>query len=92
MALGFRWERDVGNRVIKRMPRYFFHLEDGDRIPDNRGHILPDDEAACREAQKMVAALRRCRAKSWRVIVANEWGHDIAEIASARRRIDAPAP
>jgi hypothetical protein len=35
------------------MPRYFFHLEDGERIEDKRGHVLPDDDAALREAKRI---------------------------------------
>ncbi|KQN71333.1 hypothetical protein ASE94_11185 [Devosia sp. Leaf64] len=32
------------------MPRYFFHVRDGEFIPDLEGTELPDDTAACREA------------------------------------------
>jgi hypothetical protein len=62
------------------MPRYFFHLEDGERVEDKRGHLLPDDTAARREAEKIGAALRRCRGPVWSVIVTNEWGHEVTEI------------
>ena len=62
------------------MPRYFFHLEDGERIADKRGHDLPDDNAARREAEGIAVALRRARGRVWRVIVTNEGGHEVTEI------------
>jgi hypothetical protein len=62
------------------MPRYFFHLEGGDRIADKRGHDLPDDIAARREGERIVTALRRARGPVWRVIVTNEAGHEVTEI------------
>ena len=65
------------------MPRYFFHLEGRDeRIPDKRGQILPDDAAALREAKLAAVALRTYREAAWRVIVTNEWGHEVTEAAS----------
>jgi uncharacterized protein DUF6894 len=66
------------------MPRYFFHLEGGERIADKRGHDLPDDIAARREAKRIAVALRwRMRRRMWRVIVTNEGGHEVTEF---RRR------
>jgi hypothetical protein len=62
------------------MPRYFFHLEDGRRVEDKRGHLLPDDGAARREAERIEAALRRCRRPVWSVIVTNEWGHEVTQV------------
>ena len=62
------------------MPRYFFHLEDDERIEDKRGRDLPDDSAARREAEGIAAALQRCRGHVWSVIVTNEWGHKVVEI------------
>jgi hypothetical protein len=62
------------------MPRYFFHLEGDDRIADKRGHDLPDDNAALREARRIATALRLRRGRVWRVIVTNERGHDVTEI------------
>jgi hypothetical protein len=44
------------------MPRYFLHLEGREeRITDRRGRILPDEHAALREANEVVAALRKYR-------------------------------
>jgi hypothetical protein len=64
------------------MPRYFFHLDDGERIPDRLGQELPDDSAALRLAAGVAAALRR-RGRIWRVVVTNEWGHEVSEIPVA---------
>jgi hypothetical protein len=63
------------------MPRYFFHLEDGERVPDRLGQELRDDSAALRLAAEVGAALRRSRrGRIWRVVVTNEWGHEVTEI------------
>jgi hypothetical protein len=62
------------------MPRYFFHLEDGERITDRRGQGLTDDNAALRLAGGVAAALRRRGGRIWRVVVTNEWGHEVTEI------------
>jgi uncharacterized protein DUF6894 len=62
------------------MPRYFFHLEGDDVIADKRGHDLPDDIAARREAESIASALRRARGPVWSVIVTNEAGHEVTEI------------
>jgi hypothetical protein len=61
------------------MPRYYFHLENGERVPDRVGQELPDDTAALRLAVGVAAALRR-RGRTWRVVVTNEWGHEVSEI------------
>ena len=62
------------------MPRYFFHLESREeRIADRRGQIQPDEAAALREANLVAAALRRYRGEAWRVIVTNEWGHEVTQ-------------
>lgn len=69
----------VGRRMVTSC-RYFFHLEDDERIEDKRGRDLPDDSAARREAEGIAAALQRSRGHVWSVIVTNEWGHDVTEI------------
>jgi hypothetical protein len=62
------------------MPRYFFHLEGREeRITDRRGQILPNEDAALREANLVAAALRTYRGEAWKVIVTNEWGHEVTE-------------
>ncbi len=65
------------------MPRYFFHLEDGERIPDRLGQELRDDSAALRLAAGVADALRRRGGRIWRVVVTNEWGHEVTEIPVA---------
>jgi hypothetical protein len=61
------------------MPRYFFHLEGREeRIADRRGQIL-SDEAALREANLVAAALKIYRGQAWRVIVTNEWEHEVTQ-------------
>ena len=63
------------------MPRYFFHLESREeRVADRRGQILRDEEGALREANEVAAALRRYRGEAWKVIVTNEWGHEVTQI------------
>ena len=49
-------------------------------IADKRGHELPDDIAAQREAETIASALRRARGPVWSVIVTNEAGHEVTEI------------
>jgi hypothetical protein len=71
------------------MPRYFFHLEGGDRIADKRGLDLPDDIAARHEAEKIATALRRARGPVWRVTVTNEAGHEVTEIPAPLDAYDA---
>jgi len=62
------------------MPRYFFHLEGrGERVTDRRGQILPNEDAALREARKIAAALRKYRGDAWRAIVTNEWEHEVTQ-------------
>jgi hypothetical protein len=63
------------------MPRYFFHLEGREeRIADRRGQILPDEAAALREANLVTAALRMYRGEAWKVIVTNEWEHEVTQM------------
>jgi hypothetical protein len=63
------------------MPRYFLHLEGREeRITDRRGQILPDEDAALREANEVAAALRKYRGEAWGVILTNEWGHEVTQL------------
>lgn len=41
------------------MPRYHFHCEDGRRLPDPEGTVLPSDDAAKLEAVRVMAELLR---------------------------------
>jgi len=62
------------------MPQYFFHLECyEERIIDKRGQILPDEDAALREAKEIAAALRKFRGETWWVMVTNEGGHEVTQ-------------
>jgi hypothetical protein len=58
----------------------FFLESREERVADRRGQIPPDEGSAVREANEVAAALRRYRGESWRVIVTNEWGHEITQI------------
>ena len=51
-----------------------------ERITDKRGQILPDEAAAMREANLVAAALKTYRGEAWKVIVTNEWGHEVTQI------------
>lgn len=75
-------ELSAGHPNYLPMPRYFFHLEAGERVPDRVGQELPDDSAALRLAAGVVAALRR-RGRSWRVVVTTNGGHEVSEIPVA---------
>jgi hypothetical protein len=79
MASPPTWNCEPVSRITFPMPRYFFHLEDGERILDRLGQELPDDSAALRLAAGVAAALRR-RGRIWRVVVTNEWGHPVTDI------------
>jgi hypothetical protein len=75
-----------------RYATYFFHLEDRKRVEDKRGHLLPDDSAARREAERIEAALRRCRRSVWSVIVTNEWGHEVTQVLAPSQSSDTDEP
>jgi hypothetical protein len=48
--------------------------------------VLPDDDAALREAKRIKAALKRCRRAVWSVIVTNEWGHEVTKLLAPQSR------
>jgi hypothetical protein len=68
------------------MPRYFFHVQDGERIPDEEGLVLPGPDAARKEA--VVAAgemLKDSAAKvwtgeDWRMWVVDEAGKPVCAL------------
>ena len=82
------------------MPRYFFHLEGSERIQDKRGQILPNDDAARREAEAIARALRKRSGNTWRVTVTYGNGEDITEallvlgikyqVQRLKKSVDAP--
>jgi len=62
------------------MPRYFFDLQDGRRIPDFGGMELRDIHAAKAEAERLSQAFTTDGSESspsverWQVEVTDEWG------------------
>jgi hypothetical protein len=60
------------------MPRYFFNLNDGQKIiPDPEGTMLPDHDSARAHAGQVVQELARNRerkTKTWRLVVRDEKG------------------
>lgn len=71
--------------------RYFFHvLDDGDRIPDEVGVLLVDDDAARGEAARFLAELAREMipedgGRSCDVEVVDEAGKKVATIGFSLR-------
>jgi hypothetical protein len=47
------------------LPRYFFHVQDGQEIPDPTGTVLPDLDAAREQAVRFSGELLRDNAKSF---------------------------
>ncbi len=67
------------------MPRYFFHLVEGERLfPDHKGEDLPNDEAARDEARRSAEELRVGGAKgdrsARRFVVTNGYGRVVTEV------------
>ena len=62
--------------------RYFFHLEDGACIRDQKGEEFPDDTAALLEAAIVAQELSKLRvhAYEWRVVVKNADGLRIGSV------------
>jgi hypothetical protein len=43
---------------LRRMPRFYFHVhQDGRQSEDHKGRVVPDEQAACRQAFRDVAAV-----------------------------------
>jgi hypothetical protein len=66
------------------MPRYFFHLVEGERLfPDHKGEDLPNDEAARDEARRVAEALRargpRGALNPRRFVVTDGYGRVVTE-------------
>ena len=65
------------------MPRYFFHLVEGERLfPDHKGEDLPDDEAA-RDEARTVAEKLHAGANAWsprRFVVTDGNGRVVTEV------------
>ena len=74
----------TGSEASHEMPRYFFHLVEGERLfPDHRGEDLPNDGAARQEARKFAEELRAGAARGdWkprRFVVTNDYGRVVFE-------------
>jgi hypothetical protein len=62
------------------MPRYFFHIHDGEDLPDTDGTELPDLETARNEAVRVAGhVLTHIGAKFWDQEHGSEWTLDIAD-------------
>jgi len=76
------------------MPRYFFNLNDGQKIiPDLEGTELPDDDCARAHAAQVVRELARNReerTRSWRLAVCDAHGTLCFELPFAS--MDEPTP
>jgi hypothetical protein len=67
------------------MPRYFFHLVEGERLfPDHKGEELPNDEAAREEARRVAEELRAGGARGdWgprRFVVTDGYGRVVTAV------------
>jgi hypothetical protein len=66
------------------VPRYFFHITDGQTFPDNIGTDLPGLAEARREARATFGDLFKNRldweSDSWHVDIANEQGRTLATL------------
>jgi hypothetical protein len=72
-------ESDVCSRLQQgcTMPRYFFHVTDGQTYPDHEGTELPGLDAARREAFGVMGDLLKNR-ETWN---SSEWRVEIADAA-----------
>ena len=59
------------------MPRYFFHVNDGDDHPDSDGVDFPDFQAAHTDAIR--AAAEMVRDLSGRLAMDGDWRMDVAD-------------
>ena len=63
------------------MPRYFFHVQDEERIEDHIGVVLPSSNEAQREALRMVATAKALLPGiSFKIIVTDERGLPVLEL------------
>lgn len=79
------------------MPRYFFHVHDGDRFTDLQGTVLDGVAAAKQEASRFAADLFKDRSErfwdesEWVMQVAGEDGRVIAELRFSGVSVAPPA-
>lgn len=79
------------------MPRFYFDLIDGKKIPDAAGQILRDRGAAIRVADKLAHDIYKIRpelrGKDFSILVRNEDGEEVhrADVEAADRAERRPA-
>ena len=79
------------------MPRFHFNVEDGQPIPDPEGTVLPDIEAARREAVRLAGRLLDDHPTEfwdrgeWCVVVTDDAGRDLFKLNFYASSADAPA-
>jgi hypothetical protein len=59
------------------MPRYFFHVHDGQDFPDDEGTVLANTEAARKES--MVAAAEMLRDAALNLWTGEEWTMNVVD-------------
>jgi hypothetical protein len=64
------------------MPLYFFSIENGERIPPDRGYEFPDDAIARYEAERIAGDLSTGRPEGarWTIIVTDDAGRVVATV------------
>lgn len=73
------------------MPRYFFHVRDGEDYTDLQGTMLPDFNAATKEASRFAAALlsensnRFWNKDDWTISIEDEAKKTVAELRFSGR-------
>ncbi len=79
------------------MPRYFFHVHDGEQFTDLHGTVLDDVAAAKKEASRFAADLFKDRSErfwdesEWVMQVADEDGRVVAELRFSGVSVARPA-
>jgi len=78
------------------MPRYFFHVHDGQEFPDREGTVLADREAARTESMMAAAEMLRDAAlnlwtgEEWTMQVVDEKGRSVC-LLTFSAKIEVPA-
>jgi hypothetical protein len=73
------------------VPRYFFHINDGEDSPDTEGTDLADERAAHAQALATAGAILKEKGEEswdgseWRMIVTDETGHVVCDLHFSAR-------
>jgi hypothetical protein len=73
------------------MPRYFFHINDGEDFPDTEGTVLADTAEAHAQAVETAGAMLRDKGKrlwdgpEWRMTVLDEAGQAVCDLRFSAR-------